>query len=150
MWKLYVWCGRILAKLRLRRFIFGRSKRVRLVLCTSDDQILLVRNWYGNQKWTLPGGGVKRREPETQAVVRELREETGVNITSHSVEYLGEYPCYESSRVFTIKCYYSSINSLVDITRSKNIEILERKWFSISHLPPDLGIEIERIFKNIP
>lgn len=41
------------------------------------DRIVLVRHPYGHPGWSLPGGGVGRREAPEAAVVRELREETG-------------------------------------------------------------------------
>jgi len=42
-----------------------------------EGRVLLVRHSY-NPGWRLPGGGVDRAEPPAEAVLRELREEVGL------------------------------------------------------------------------
>jgi len=42
-----------------------------------EGKVLLVRHSY-NPGWRLPGGGVKRGEPPSDAVLRELQEEVGL------------------------------------------------------------------------
>ncbi len=50
-----------------------------------DDKILLCRLServpHSEGKWTLPGGGIEFGESPEQAVVREVREETGLRAT---------------------------------------------------------------------
>ena len=49
---------------------------------TDDDgQLLLVRHDYGPRAWALPGGTIDIAEPPDAAVVREVREETGHDVT---------------------------------------------------------------------
>ncbi len=45
-----------------------------------DGKLLVVRKTYGPWKglWTLPSGYVEPREPITEAIEREVREETGI------------------------------------------------------------------------
>ena len=58
--------------------IYLRIGRRTRVAVTHDKHLLVVKPWLGNGKWSLPGGGVHRSENPTQAVKRELFEETGV------------------------------------------------------------------------
>ncbi|GAA1035360.1 MULTISPECIES: NUDIX hydrolase [Amycolatopsis] len=54
-----------------------------------DDQgrLLLIRraNDPGKGQWSLPGGRVEPGETDHEAVVRELREETGLDVRPHTL-----------------------------------------------------------------
>ncbi len=56
--------------------------------CVVDDRILLVRlspDLLNAGLWTLPGGGVEWGEAPEDAVVREVREETGLEATPEAL-----------------------------------------------------------------
>lgn len=50
------------------------------VVCWRDDEVLLIRRGREPRKghWSIPGGKVERFESLTDAALRELREETGI------------------------------------------------------------------------
>ena len=69
------------------------SRRTRVAaygLVTTDDKILLCRisselpRWEG--QWTLPGGGLEFGESPENAMIREVREETGLMVSALSIE----------------------------------------------------------------
>ena len=43
-------------------------------------RVLLVKHSYGRYNWELPGGSIERGEPVVVGVIREVREETGLEI----------------------------------------------------------------------
>ena len=48
-----------------------------------DDQIVLVRHYSRNRDrhyWVMPGGGIESGESELECIVREMREETGLDV----------------------------------------------------------------------
>ncbi|WP_069167246.1 NUDIX hydrolase [Nocardia altamirensis] len=45
----------------------------------SDDNILMIRRT-DNDRYSIPGGGLEAGETVTEAVVREVREETGIDV----------------------------------------------------------------------
>ncbi|CAN5307374.1 NUDIX domain-containing protein [soil metagenome] len=55
----------------------GMTLGVRAAIIDAEDRVLLVRHTYG-PGWLLPGGGVERGETALEAVLREVREESGI------------------------------------------------------------------------
>ena len=51
-----------------------------LVFIQHEDAILLVKQAYGRRCWSLPGGVVEYGESVDQAAIREVKEETGLDI----------------------------------------------------------------------
>src|SRR5262245_49254124 len=59
----------------------GRTRVAAYAVCVSHGALLLVRlaaSTGARGQWAMPGGGLKYGEAPTQAVVRELLEETGL------------------------------------------------------------------------
>jgi ADP-ribose pyrophosphatase YjhB (NUDIX family) len=71
--------------LHLLRRLYWRLLRPRTLgvkcLVLRDGRVLLVRTTY-DRYWSLPGGGVERGESFADAARREVREETGLVLTS--------------------------------------------------------------------
>ena len=70
-----------------------------------NDAVLLVKRAKAplKGKWNLPGGKVEEGESNTEAIAREIMEETGLTITADS--YLGEVSVAE----YTINTYKATV-----------------------------------------
>lgn len=122
---------------------FYKTPRTRLLLI-HDNKALLVKNWLGEQTWTLPGGGKKYTENEPTALVREVYEELGISVDSAAFTY------FDKMRVrrlapYTISIYVLEIRTLpVSLTLDKK-EIIAAMWCPLAHLPADSSSELKEI-----
>ena len=97
-----------------------------------EDAILLIRNTYGRQRWTFPGGSMARGETPEDAIRREVLEEVGLHL-----QHLGRIGVFESTADY--KRDHIVVFAAASQTRQLTIdvaEILEARWFHPRHFPP--------------
>jgi 8-oxo-dGTP diphosphatase len=58
----------------------GKKIGAAAVIVDDDGQVLLVKQTYGRLDWELPGGAAEAGESPDETVVREVREETGLDV----------------------------------------------------------------------
>ena len=103
----------------------------RAIVLNAKGQVLLVKHTY-EPYWYLPGGGVNKAETTKTAVIRELREETGLivppeepllfGIYYHTYLGVNDYPV-----IYVVKNYSSTT------AYSREIEVMD--WFHYDELP---------------
>ena len=110
---------------------YFQAPRVRVALKAPDGEVLVVRTWLGLQRWSLPGGGIDKGESEKDAAVREVHEETGVQIRAEDLVFLGEVQMDEAPHV-TLKIYEAQVASkqLPKLSLFHRLEITDRRWWS--------------------
>jgi len=75
------------------------TTRVSVIVISADKKILLVRHRKGNrQYWVLPGGRLEYGETFHECAVREMREETGLDVEVDDFVYLSEALAPDRSR----------------------------------------------------
>lgn len=118
---------------------FRLSERTRILLHCGPD-ILVVRSHFGNGKWGLPGGGLHRGEAPLAGALRELREETGIELPASKVKPL--LSNIYRDRGFRFPCHYfvAELPAKPSTTRQK-FEVNDLAW-----LPPR---ELTKITANI-
>lgn len=132
------------ARLGLRAFSKTTDTKRARVLIHRNGQILLVRDIFSKDTWSMPGGGVNKGEEPIKAASREVLEEVGVYITPDEMNFLGELARYSAQdQTYTAVLYSREAESELKLKVQK-WEIVEAKWFDIEALPPKRTSSVDR------
>jgi len=115
-----------------------------------DNKILLIKRntppFMGY--WALPGGRMDPGETVEQTVIREVREETGLECAT--VEVLGDY--VEKGNKDNVEYEYYPTCFVVKIVggelRKQDSEVQEMQLFSLDTLPTPLAFEHEKMLED--
>ena len=126
---------------------FRRAKLtigVRALVLDEENRICLVRHSY-RDGWYLPGGGVKTGESLVDAMQRELREETGVELPETPQSVHGVFSSFREHKsdhivVFVVKDW--------SISSSVSPEIAEVAFFASDDLPDGTSAATTRRIKE--
>jgi 8-oxo-dGTP diphosphatase len=120
-----------------------RRMTAEAVIFDEDGRVLLVRQGKTRGKrWELPGGKLKKRESLPDAVVRELKEETGLDITPERL--LGIF--YVRSKNIYDFVVQGRLTGEKVKPQANPPEITACKFFAIDRLPkPIRGFTVDRI-----
>lgn len=106
------------------------APRVRVVLRSPEGNILLVRTWFGKQRWAFPGGGIAKGETPEVAALRELREETGLILRVDDLKLVDEIVYTDDFDMkYTLFEAEVAQEKLPKLEWFYRLEILERKWW---------------------
>ena len=99
-------------------------------IITANGKVLLVQQNRPEDvkgKWSVPGGKVDKEETFEEAVKREVKEETGLNvISSERLSIKQEKPHQTVKHIFKVKAGGK-------IVFSKD-ELMDAKWFSLEEI----------------
>jgi 8-oxo-dGTP diphosphatase len=143
----YAKLGRIAHKTAspfLRAAYSEKHVRVRVLICNEDGEMLLTRSWFGHQKWSLPGGGIKRNETPAEAAVREVHEETGIRLAIEDLHELGTFPYPDEKRKYNIACYKVDMPKRPPkVAHHRRLETLDVSWFPVANPPRERSLIVD-------
>lgn len=131
--------------------VFGYNKE-------HSVSVLLIKRKYDpfKDKWAIPGGFVLDDESLEDAVFRELKEETGVEINYLEQLYTFGKPDRDPRRRIISVAYFGLVNSKQFSKLSADTDASEVDWYNIKELPElafdhdsILEVAIERIRNKI-
>jgi len=105
----------------------------------SAGRVLLIRHSYGSGNWMLPGGGIARREPPLAAALRELTEETGLELAGPRCLMVLEEALYGTVNRVHMFTGLTSGDPVCD-----EREVIEARFFVPEAMPDDLSPHLER------
>ncbi|MDD5731960.1 MAG: NUDIX domain-containing protein [Patescibacteria group bacterium] len=130
---------------RLYWFIFRTKTFGVKCMIECNGKYFLVKNSYGGNSWTFPGGGIKRGESPESAVRREVKEETG--ITLGNVEKIGEYQSELEYKKDTVYCYHAKVSDPTFVIDTN--EISEAGWFESDKIPEPSSSAVLKVLEMI-
>ena len=109
----------------------------------NGDRLLLV-NTRSTGKWSFPGGRCEAGESDTEAAIREIREETGVNVTVGDVLVEIENDWYDDTtgeayhqRGVFFRCRALSHNLSAAGNPDEHDQAERPTWVPLAELTPD-------------
>lgn len=116
------------------------KQAVRAIVIKDGALLTMHRNKFGQQYYTLVGGGVNLRETAEQALYRELEEETGVQITNPRLVYIEDADSMYGTQYVYLCDYVSGEPVLSPESEEAKISALgqnlyEPVWLPLSQLP---------------
>lgn len=112
------------------------------VIFNKDGQVLLVKHNYGRLNWELPGGGAEDRESIVETALREVREETGLQVAARQTTGI-YYEAQDDMLHFVFLCQPLDADAL---PQANPDEITECAYWSPDALPrPISDFTVRRI-----
>lgn len=115
---------------------------VSALIYDDNENILIVKNIKGDSfYWSLPGGAVEGEETLEQAIIREVKEETGFNVVVTGLSSVREMFFEERGHHALIITFHAKIiDGEININDPDN-DIVEVRWAnseSVKELMPSL------------
>lgn len=114
------------------------SKVVRAIVLQNNKILLMRRNKQSGDYYTLVGGPVKDNESPEQAIVREVKEEASLDVTSVRLVFIEEHPApYHEQLIFLCEIVPKDEIALQEFTEEAKLNkfdfnIHEPVWSELS------------------
>lgn len=117
-------------------YIYLRVGSRTRVLVIVDDLVLVVKGRFGLDSWSLPGGGVHHAEDPVAGAVREVVEETGIQLNPGQLKFLYTARARTKGLQFNYNCYYVLLDER-PVVKKRLSEIAETAWVPLKDVSPD-------------
>jgi len=116
------------------------KQAVRAIVIKDDSLLVMHRNKFGHQYYTLVGGGVDHGEHPEQSLYREIMEETGVQVANHRLVFVEDAGDMYGIQYVFVCDYVSGEPALSPNAEESHINALGQNlytpgWLPLSQLP---------------
>ena len=125
-----------------------QKKVIRVVGCIvrhSDRMLLLHRSKTETDPslWGIPAGKAEKGEADTQTAVREIFEETGLEIAEEALRYLGEIPIEYDALLVEFPVYE------IQFTAEPEIKLDPAEHVAFEWMTPQEVLKVPRLMKDV-
>lgn len=126
--------------------------RVAAIVLRGDALLLVKHVKAGEAYWMLPGGGVRFGETLRQALIRELREETGLDIEAGKLVLVND-SIPPDKRRHMVNLYFTAKICGGDLRLGSDPRVAEVAFMPVDKLPsvtllPDFAGELQRLVRT--
>jgi 8-oxo-dGTP diphosphatase len=130
------------------------KKIIRVVGCIfhhKDEVLILHRSEKETDPslWGIPAGKVEKDEEDSEAIIREIFEETGLSIASNELRFLGQLDIEYETITVQFPIFYKKFNELPDIILDPR-EHIGYRWMTPRDILelPDLMLDVDKIIED--
>ena len=121
-------------------YIVSMRRAVRAIVFKGNDLLVIKRNKFGTQYYTLPGGAINMGESSDHALGREMAEETGIQLGDARLVFVEDSGEMYGVQYVYLVSYVGGEPHLSPASDEANISALgkntfEPMWLPISELP---------------
>lgn len=101
------------------------AKAARAIIFHGNKTLVMYRDKSGSKYYTLVGGRVREGETIEQGVIREVKEETGMEVTSTKLVFIEEHALpYDEQYIFL--CEVASLPDTIDVQATSEEGIMNQ------------------------
>ena len=117
-----------------------------VVVSDERGRVLLLRHRLrGGSGWGIPGGFIGKGEQPDEAVRREVREETGLELDGVELAFVRTLRHAQQ-----VECIFRGRMRSAAVGRQQpSFEVERAEWFERDALPPDLGADQRRLIERV-
>jgi len=130
-----------------------KHKHKSKLLIVEDSSVLVLQKKEEKKRYVLAGGFLKKGESPEDALIREVYEETGVNLTIENIKYYASNTIVDSNKNALTRHYFLLIKNGQKFENKEPNKFKSLKWVkwtkAIKHINPSDKNTIERFFNSI-
>ncbi|HUC89665.1 MAG TPA: NUDIX hydrolase [Patescibacteria group bacterium] len=108
------------------------NDRTRVVLICGQE-VLVLKQWLSDGRWSLPGGGLHSHEQPIAGALRETKEETGLQLNAKDLHNLGKGAYRNAGLHFNYYVFAGMADKTIPLQRQRH-EVAELCWIPAASL----------------